>query len=417
MLIVNKAGYKEISEYEKISDKQLEVLAKNVKFVYAFADTKYSGNLAGVLLLDIDTLICSTVMVQLVKYLNLPVISLLHKSKDENKYTIKWYTSNAELHLCGHGTFAASYYLFRYKNINENNLYFDSYSGVLKSTLSQGFIKLSLPILHTYSTTDLVHKTVEKALDLALIDVRTSDDDIIAVVDSPSIVKNFKPNFKNISKLNFRGVILTSSYLSLDNNDSKIDIASRFFSPNINIDEDQVCVSAHCKLYPYWTNKLGKNNISAIQLSKNGGILYLTENKDNDKLTISGVCRVDYKDDLNTDTRQKNNPIKVVSKGNTEYCGIQTIMQEFNLNTCPTPIPFSMAEFRVEAHAMSDPHEHLSTELWYIKSGEGEVVADGFTKKIKHGDVIYLKTNSYHQIRNNGDIAIEALAIWWTNSV
>jgi predicted PhzF superfamily epimerase YddE/YHI9 len=52
------------------------------------------------------------------------------------------------------------------------------------------------------------------------------------------------------------------------------DFVSRFFAPNAGIDEDPVTGRAHCSLIPFWSNRLGKTELTAKQLSKRGGVLY-----------------------------------------------------------------------------------------------------------------------------------------------
>ena len=44
--------------------------------------------------------------------------------------------------------------------------------------------------------------------------------------------------------------------------------------------------SAHCELIPYWSKKLNKKELLANQISKRGGKLYCTHNKD--RVTIGG---------------------------------------------------------------------------------------------------------------------------------
>jgi predicted PhzF superfamily epimerase YddE/YHI9 len=49
------------------------------------------------------------------------------------------------------------------------------------------------------------------------------------------------------------------------------DFVSRFFAPKYGIDEDPVTGSSHCELVPYWSGKLHKKELRAVQLSKRGG--------------------------------------------------------------------------------------------------------------------------------------------------
>ena len=46
------------------------------------------------------------------------------------------------------------------------------------------------------------------------------------------------------------------------------DIASRVFVPYLGIDEDPVTGSAHAALVPYWAERLGRTEFTALQASK-----------------------------------------------------------------------------------------------------------------------------------------------------
>ena len=49
------------------------------------------------------------------------------------------------------------------------------------------------------------------------------------------------------------------------------DVASRVFVPYLGIDEDPVTGSAHAALVPYWAERLGRNEFTALQASKRTG--------------------------------------------------------------------------------------------------------------------------------------------------
>jgi predicted PhzF superfamily epimerase YddE/YHI9 len=53
----------------------------------------------------------------------------------------------------------------------------------------------------------------------------------------------------------------------------EVDFVSRFFPIRSRIKEDPVTGSAHTTLIPYWSEVLGKNKLSARQLSVRGGDL------------------------------------------------------------------------------------------------------------------------------------------------
>jgi predicted PhzF superfamily epimerase YddE/YHI9 len=54
----------------------------------------------------------------------------------------------------------------------------------------------------------------------------------------------------------------------------QVDFVSRFFTPQASLFEDPVTGSAHCSLIPYWSERLGKDKMVALQLSARGGKLY-----------------------------------------------------------------------------------------------------------------------------------------------
>ena len=51
------------------------------------------------------------------------------------------------------------------------------------------------------------------------------------------------------------------------------DFVSRFFGPQVGIDEDPVTGSAHCSLVPYWSQRLHLDTLQARQISARGGNL------------------------------------------------------------------------------------------------------------------------------------------------
>jgi predicted PhzF superfamily epimerase YddE/YHI9 len=79
-----------------------------------------------------------------------------------------------------------------------------------------------------------------------------------------------------------RGVIVTAP-------GTDVDFVSRFFATKIGIPEDPVTGAAHCKLAPYWAGKLGKNTLSARQVSKRGGNLACEVKNDRVVLSRSAV--------------------------------------------------------------------------------------------------------------------------------
>jgi predicted PhzF superfamily epimerase YddE/YHI9 len=92
--------------------------------------------------------------------------------------------------------------------------------------------------------------------------------DYLLEVDSEEVVRNLSPDFGKLRALQVRGIMVTSISES-----EEFDFVSRFFAPGAGIDEDPVTGSAHCCLGPYWSKKLGKDEMVAYQASARGGIV------------------------------------------------------------------------------------------------------------------------------------------------
>ncbi len=93
-----------------------------------------------------------------------------------------------------------------------------------------------------------------------------ASEDYLAVYRSEADVRSLSPNFDLLKALKRRGVIATAP-------GAESDFVSRFFAPFCGIPEDPVTGSAHCALTPYWSKRLGKKKMRALQVSRRGGEL------------------------------------------------------------------------------------------------------------------------------------------------
>jgi len=91
-------------------------------------------------------------------------------------------------------------------------------------------------------------------------------DDYLFILKDQEAVERARPDFNKIAKLDLRGVIITAK-------GDEADFVSRCFYPALGIDEDPVTGSAHTLLMPYWSRRLNKNDLKAIQLSERQGHL------------------------------------------------------------------------------------------------------------------------------------------------
>jgi PhzF family phenazine biosynthesis protein len=92
--------------------------------------------------------------------------------------------------------------------------------------------------------------------------------DHLVVYDTAAEIAALKPDLIALAEIDCWGVIVTAP------GDGDADFVSRFFAPAQGVPEDPVTGSAHTTLVPYWTNRLGKTELTARQLSRRGGLLH-----------------------------------------------------------------------------------------------------------------------------------------------
>jgi PhzF family phenazine biosynthesis protein len=97
--------------------------------------------------------------------------------------------------------------------------------------------------------------------------------DYMLIFDNEEQISNIIPDYPVIEQWPVRGVIVTAPGVGSD-------FVSRFFAPQSGVNEDPVTGSAHTSLTPYWSAKLNKNELTAIQLSPRRGFLQCTNLQD-----------------------------------------------------------------------------------------------------------------------------------------
>ena len=229
--------------------------------VDAFTDKPFSGNPAGVCILDSKP--TDEWMQDIASEMNLAETAFLLKEGDG--YSLRWFTPTFEIDLCGHATLASAHILMEKGYIIEGQeVNFYTKSGLLTAVLQDGWIRLNFPA--TPEKEEKAPVELIEALNIDPIYVGKNIFDYIVEVENEEIVRNLEPDFTKLLKVDMRGVIVTSR-------SKDYDFVSRFFAPEIGVFEDPVTGSAHCCLGPYWKSKLGKDELIAYQASSRGGVL------------------------------------------------------------------------------------------------------------------------------------------------
>ncbi len=194
-------------------------------------------------------------------------------------YVIRWFTPTVEVALCGHATLASAYVLFEYAGHSAAAVEFDCKSGALRVTReADGRLCLDFPSIPMPRCQP--HERLIDGLGVRPLEVLAAMDYMV-VLESEDDVRSLQPDMAVLARLDRRGVIVTAK-------GGEADFVSRFFAPAAGIPEDPVTGSAHCALTPYWSRRLGKRAMRALQVSPRGGELWVEDR--GDRVLIAGYA-------------------------------------------------------------------------------------------------------------------------------
>lgn len=241
--------------------------------VDAFTDHLFGGNPAAVV--PLESWLPDDVMQRIAAENNLAETAFF--VKDNAGYHIRWFTPLAEVNLCGHATLATAHILFNHLRFAGNLLEFKSRSGILRVKRDGESLTLDFPA-DTMVQIDIPEELV-KAIGLNPAQAFKGKTDFMLVYSRQLEVELIVPDMHRLLQTEARGTIVTAP-------GDEVDFVSRFFAPRVGVPEDPVTGSAHTSLIPYWSKRLGKTRLSAMQLSKRIGDLTCLYN--GDRVEISG---------------------------------------------------------------------------------------------------------------------------------
>jgi predicted PhzF superfamily epimerase YddE/YHI9 len=240
--------------------------------VDAFTGNLFAGNPAGVAIL-VEWL-TDEVMQSIAAENNLAETAFVVPRGD--CFDLRWFTPEIEMDLCGHATLAAAHVLFEHLGYRSVSVEFQTRSGLLAVTRTESLLTLDFPS-RPAAACEMPDGLVEGlgAKPLEVFKAR----DYLAVFEREADVLALQPRMDVLAKLPCLGVIATAP-------GDTCDFVSRFFAPGAGVPEDPVTGSAHCTLIPYWSQRLNRYQLRALQVSKRGGELYCAER--GERVGISG---------------------------------------------------------------------------------------------------------------------------------
>ncbi len=251
----------------------------NIPFyqIDAFTSRVFAGNPAGVCLLDEWPE--DGIMQSIAAENNLSETAFLVTTGDF--YEMRWFTPTMEVDLCGHATLASAFAIFEYVDPHASKVSFQTKSGMLSVERQGDLLVMDFPARPP--------KPVGPVPDLSdMLGLRPTQvlgsRDLFVVCEEENEVRELAPDLSRVAALDYLGLIVTAK-------GRHSDFVSRFFAPRAGIPEDPVTGSAHCTLVPYWSKRLRKKHLHALQLSARGGELFCV---DKDRRVLIGGRAATY---------------------------------------------------------------------------------------------------------------------------
>jgi PhzF family phenazine biosynthesis protein len=242
--------------------------------VDAFADKPLTGNPAAVM--PLERWLDDELMQGIATENNLSETAFTVPSeRDGVDFDLRWFTPTNEVELCGHATLAAGHVL-----IHSGPVRFSTRSGVLVVSRRDDVLELDLPAA---PLKEVREPGMCSALGLADAPVWLAEgcnDAAIVELADETAVRAVQPDFGALKQIHRMAIVTARG--------ADHDIASRVFVPYCGIDEDPVTGSAHAALVPYWAERLGRHQFTALQASARTGVLHCR--LEGDRVVLGGHC-------------------------------------------------------------------------------------------------------------------------------
>lgn len=257
-------------------------MSRPVWIVDAFADRPFTGNPAGVVLLDepADDVWMASVAAEI----SLSETAFLHGS------VLRWFTPVAEIDLCGHATLATAHVLFETGRLSPDaRAAFDTRSGRLEAWRDGDGIAMDFPARRSVPATPDPEVLAALGIDGDVEASSVEDGNTLLEVPSEAAVRALEPDHRRLGRTAAKEGVIVTARASTDG----WDFVSRALFPAYGIDEDPVTGAAHCALAPYWAERLGRDALVGYQASARGGVVRVVARADRVELGGRAVTVVE----------------------------------------------------------------------------------------------------------------------------
>lgn len=229
--------------------------------VDAFTDKLFGGNPAGVCILP--AWLDADLMQNIARENNLSETAFVVGEGPD--YELRWFTPTLEIELCGHATLGTAFILRNFYGAGGQTMRFKTLSGVLSVDCQGDFLEMNFPARQQSPVE--ISETMRRAVSGQQVLGAYGGYNLTLELADEKTVRDLRPDLEAIRSMSeYHALIVTAR-------GEGCDFVSRFFGPNVGVDEDPVTGSSHTSLVPFWSERLGKTEMIARQLSRRGGTL------------------------------------------------------------------------------------------------------------------------------------------------
>ncbi|MBT2492951.1 PhzF family phenazine biosynthesis isomerase [Streptomyces sp. ISL-96] len=269
-----------------------------IRIVDAFTDRPFAGNPAGVLLLDSDTFPDDAWLQRVAAEVNLSETAFAHPlpAGGDADWALRWFTPTSEVAMCGHATLATAHVLHTTRATTgtpTGAVRFSALCGILTATAKDdGTFTLDFPTapLTAIPVPDGIGEALGGVEVLSAHDTGPHIGDLLVELADERTVRTLTPDFPGLVAHSKRGIIATAA---AEDPSLGYDFVSRCFFPQFGIDEDPVTGSAHTALAPYWSPRLGRDELTGLQASARTGLVATSLRGERTLLTGGAVTVID----------------------------------------------------------------------------------------------------------------------------
>jgi PhzF family phenazine biosynthesis protein len=201
--------------------------------------------------------------------------------REGSVWRLRWFTPTTEVDLCGHATLASAWVVLHRLAPELDEVAFETRSGTLLVKRDGPHLVMDLPAAPPRPCDPspgmieaLGGGTPQEVLRAGMF---------LVVYENEAQVRELDPDMRGLMTLERDGVVVTAP-------GDEVDFVSRYFVPAAGIDEDPVTGSAHAMLMPYWSERLGKTELRARQISARGGEVGCRMGEGGDRVLLTGQC-------------------------------------------------------------------------------------------------------------------------------